>query len=381
VSAGPGAGLEGSSARGQDAAGIAVAFSRVARGVGLEVPVGSVVTLASALAATGVGSERAAYWAGRVTLVKRPDEIPAYEAAFEAFWRRAGTPDEARPATRLVVGVDSEGGAEAGSGEGLPGRPVPALHYSPVEVLRRRDFAQMDADELAETFRLIDRMRSPAPLRRSRRRVATRHGGDRLDVRRTLRLALRTGGVPVHTARSKRASALRPLVLVCDVSGSMEPYSRALLRFVHAAVAGRRKVYAFALGTRLTPISRELSWRDPDAALARAAEAAPDRAGGTRLGAGIAELNSRYGVRGMARGAVVVVLSDGWDRGDPELLGREMERLALVCRRIVWVNPLKSTPGFAPLARGMAAALPHVDELVEGHSLASLESLVEVIAR
>jgi len=170
-------------------------------------------------------------------------------------------------------------------------------------------------------------------------------------------------------------------VLLCDVSGSMAPYARALLRFLHAAVTARGagRVEAFALGTRLTRITRELSWRDPDAALADAADAVEDFSGGTRLGEGLKAFNDRWGVRGMARGAVVVILSDGWDRGDPGKLGAEMARLRRVAHRVVWVNPLKAAPGYAPLARGMAAALPYVDDFVEGHSLASLEQLAAVI--
>jgi hypothetical protein len=160
----------------------------------------------------------------------------------------------------------------------------------------------------------------------------------------------------------------------------MEPYTRALLRFVHAAVAGRSKVQPFALGTRLTRLTRDLSTRDPDAALRAAARRVPDWSGGTRLGEGLREFNDRWGVRGMARGAIVVLLSDGWDRGDPDVLAREMARLGRVAHRVVWVNPLKASPGYAPLTRGMVAALPHVDRFIEGHSLRSLESLAEVVA-
>jgi uncharacterized protein len=172
-------------------------------------------------------------------------------------------------------------------------------------------------------------------------------------------------------------------VVLLDVSGSMEPYARALARFAHAAVAARRRgqVEVFALGTRVTRITRELSTHDPDEALRRAGGAVADWAGGTRLGDGLRRFNDRWGVRGLARGAVVVILSDGWDRGDPTVLGDELARLRRVAYRLVWVNPLKASPGYAPLARGMAAALPHVDEFVEGHSVASLEALGEVIAR
>jgi uncharacterized protein with von Willebrand factor type A (vWA) domain len=171
------------------------------------------------------------------------------------------------------------------------------------------------------------------------------------------------------------------LVLLLDVSGSMEPYARALLRFVHAAVAGRQRVEAFALGTRLTRMTRELGSRDPDQAISRAAASVVDWSGGTRLGEGLRRFNDDWGVRGMARGAIVVILSDGWDRGEPELLAEQMARLARIAERIVWVNPLKVTPGYAPLARGMAAALPYVDDFVEGHSIAALEELARVIAQ
>jgi uncharacterized protein with von Willebrand factor type A (vWA) domain len=174
---------------------------------------------------------------------------------------------------------------------------------------------------------------------------------------------------------------LRRLVLVLDVSGSMEPYARALLRFTHAAVAGRQKVEAFALGTRLTRITRELSSRDPDRALTRATDRVVDWSGGTRIGACLQQFNDEWGVRGMARGAIVVILSDGWDRGDPDQLAEQMARLSRVAFRIVWVNPLKVTPGYAPLARGMAAALPYVDDFVEGHSIEAMDTLARVISR
>jgi hypothetical protein len=181
----------------------------------------------------------------------------------------------------------------------------------------------------------------------------------------------------MHRAFTVAGERQRRLVLLLDVSGSMEPYARALVRFVHAAMVGRRDVEAFALGTRLTRLTRELSTRDPDAALSAAALAVTDWSGGTRLGDGLQEFNDSWGVRGMARGATVVVLSDGWDRGDPEVMEEQMARLARVAHQVVWVNPLKASPGYEPLARGMSAALPHVDTFLEGHSLNSLKALAE----
>ena len=194
-----------------------------------------------------------------------------------------------------------------------------------------------------------------------------------------MRAAVRTRGDPVERHFRRRATKYRRIVVLLDISGSMEPYARALLRFVQAAVAGRRRVEAFTLGTRLTRVTRELSSHDPDLALARATDAVADWSGGTRLGDGLEAFNRQWGVRGLARGADVVVLSDGWDRGDPDELAEQMQRLARVAHRLIWVNPLKVSPGYAPLARGMAAALPYVDEFVEGHSLDALERLVKVL--
>ena len=168
--------------------------------------------------------------------------------------------------------------------------------------------------------------------------------------------------------------------MIADISGSMASYSRSLLRFAHAAVVGRRQVEAFALGTRLTRLTRELGTRDPDRALERASESVEDWSGGTRLGEGLQQFNNEWGTKGTARGAIVVILSDGWDRGEPERLGSEMARLARVAHRIIWVNPLKASDGYAPLARGMAAALPYVDEFIEGHSLDSLERLSSILS-
>lgn len=359
---------------------LAVAFGRVLRNLGVEVPVGSVTTFARALAATGLVEESHVYWAGRTSLLSRPEDGPAFDAAFGAFWRGEQLPAElstdAAAAREFFDGPDHSGARS--------GHPVPQssllVRYSPTELLRHRDFAESSPEELAQTYELIRRLRVRPPSRRSGRRVAARRGGSRLDLRRTLRSSMRTGGETLHRPMTKDGTRPRRIVLLCDVSGSMDPYSRALLRFVQAATSARRTVEAFALGTRLTRITRELSWRDPDEALARAASAVRDRSGGTRLGECLTEFNQRWGAAGMARGAVVVVMSDGWDRGDPGQLGAAMGRLRRLASRVVWVNPLKATPGYAPLARGMAVALPFVDDFVEGNSLGSLESLAEVIA-
>lgn len=192
---------------------------------------------------------------------------------------------------------------------------------------------------------------------------------------------MRTGGEMIVTRHRAPSDRPRRLVLLCDVSGSMEVYARTMLRFAHAAASGGDAVEVFTLGTRCTRLTRELDTRDPDAALAAAAATVDDWSGGTRLGSALRSFNDEWGQRGTARGAVVVVLSDGWDRGEPDLLAEQTERLRRLSHRLVWVNPLKAAPGYQPIARGMAAALPHVDEFVEGHSLQSLEALAEVIRR
>ena len=246
-------------------------------------------------------------------------------------------------------------------------------------MLRHKDFAAYDDDELRLAQQLMTRLRLAGPPRVSVRMSPARRGS-RPDLRRTMRHALRAGGEPIRRAWREPGDRLRRLVLLLDISGSMEPYARAMLRFVQAAVGGRQRVEAFAFGTRLTRLTRELGGRDPDSALRRAAERVDDWSGGTRLGECLRTFNDEWGTRGMARGAIVVILSDGWDRGDPAVLAEQMERLQRVVHSLIWVNPLKVTPGYAPLARGMAAALPYVDHFVEGHSLAAMEELAAVIA-
>ena len=371
---------------GIDVSRMAVAFTRLLRKADVPVPMGSVVIYTEALGAVGIDHRDSVYWAGRATLVRRPEDVPAYDRAFDAFWLSAdiplGMPVEVVPVT-LALDEEGEGDGDDDSSddEDVDGTTL-AVRYSAREVLKHKDFAAYSHDEFAEARRLMADLRLAGALRRSRRLQPASGRGTRPDLRRTVRRALRSGGEPVRPSHLEPSDRPRRVILLCDVSGSMEPYSRALVRFLHAAVTSRQRgrVEAFALGTRLTRITRELSSRDPDSAIAAAARSVVDWSGGTRLGEGLREFNDRWGVRGMARGAVVVILSDGWDRGDPEELAEEMARLARVAYRIVWVNPLKASPGYAPLARGMAAALPHVDNFITGHSLASLEELAQVVA-
>jgi uncharacterized protein with von Willebrand factor type A (vWA) domain len=363
----------------------AVAFARLLRGAGLDVPLGATVTFGEALRALGMARRADVYWAGRATLVKRPEDIEAYDRAFATFWQRAATTiSMPLPPTVVTVAFDSTDDTPATDTDddgASPDVPVLAVRWSPSEVLRHRDFAAYTAGEFAEARRLMSDLRLVGALRPSRRRRPTRRGRGAPDVRRTVRDSLRHGGEPVRRSFVAPGERPRRLVLLLDVSGSMEPYARAFVRFLHAAVSGRRNVEAFALGTRLTRVTRELSSRDPDAAVRAAAARVVDWSGGTRLGEGLRAFNDGWGVRGMARGAIVVVLSDGWDRGDAAVLGEQMQRLRRVAYRIVWANPLKASPGYAPLAQGMAAALPYVDEFVEGHSLAALERVVAAINR
>jgi uncharacterized protein with von Willebrand factor type A (vWA) domain len=225
---------------------------------------------------------------------------------------------------------------------------------------------------------LIARLARRGPTRASRRLRPARVRSHRPDLRRIVRSSLRTGGEPVERHWRAPSQRPRPVVLVCDVSGSMTAYARMLLQYMHASIAARRRVEAFVFGTRLTRVTVELSGRDHDRALERAAAAVSDFSGGTRIGEALASLNRDHGRR-VGRGAVVVILSDGWDRGDPELLDAEMARLRRSAHRLVWLNPLAAHPEFEPLTRGMRAAIPHTDELLAGNSLASLEQLASIL--
>jgi uncharacterized protein len=271
--------------------------------------------------------------------------------------------------------ISSEGEDEAADGD--PQAPRRAL-ASAAERLANTDFAELSPAELLMLSGLMRKLTLSVPLRRSRRPRRTPRG-QRTDLRATLRQARRTGGHPLRLAR--RAPLLEPrrLVVLCDISGSMEPYARAMLQLLYCAAGGARaEVFTFA--TRLTRLTGTLAHARPDLALARAGEAAPDWLGGTRIGDSIAEFNDAYGRRGMARGAVVVIISDGWDTGDPAVLRREMEKLSRVAHRIVWVNPRTQSPEYRPLAGGMAAAWPYCDAVVSAHSLHALDDLTAALA-
>jgi uncharacterized protein with von Willebrand factor type A (vWA) domain len=368
-----------------DSAEIAVAFTRVLRGAGLKVPTSCTHTFAEALCAVGLDNRDGVYWSGRATLARRPEDIEVFDRAFKVFFEhRRSTGDDAgdEDPLSITIAVDAEDDDGDDSPESADANDDPTieLRFSTTEVLRHKDFAQYSSDELVLAQDLMSSLKLVGSPRSSLRLGPSARVTNRPDIRRTMQAAIRSGGEPIERHHRRPRTRLRRLVLLLDVSGSMEPYARALLRFVHAAVAGRQKVEAFALGTRLTRITRELNSRDPDIALAAASERVIDWSGGTRLGEGLRSFNDEWGVRGLARNSIVVVLSDGWDRGDPDTLAEQMERLHRVTHRLVWVNPLKVTPGYAPLARGMAAALPHLDAFVEGHSIAAMEQLCRVIS-
>ncbi len=361
---------------------VAVGFCRVLRRTGLRVPATATINFTEALGLVGVEDRDGVYWAGRATLIHRPEDLNLYDRVFTAYWEQRasesvmveGTP----PPVTLALDIADDDDDDERDHE--PAGDIQPVRFSSAEVLTDKDFADCTQEELAELTRLMSRLRFTTHRRLSRRYVPVKGVGDRPDLRRTVRWALRHQGEPVKRAYSGLATRPRRLVLVVDVSGSMESYARALIRFAHAAVVARSKVEVFVLGTRLTRLTRHLTSRDPDSAIRTAMPKVKDWAGGTRLGDGIQEFNNEWAIRGMARGAIVVILSDGWDRGDPEVLGQEMERLHRVTNQLVWVNPLKATPGYAPLAAGMAAALPHLDLFVEGHSYASLEQLASILA-
>lgn len=350
-----------------------VGFGRALRTAGLPVDTRRLIAFREAAELLPEGE---LYWAGRATLVARRDEIPVFDRVFRAYF--SGGRESARLTVRLrprLRAVPLGAHAQA-TGAADPAVPGVAL-ASATEVLRRKSFAACSADELAEIARLQRRLRLATPPRRSRRRAPSRTGEP--DLRRTLRAALRTGGELLSPARRQRRLRRRRLVLLVDVSGSMSPYARPLVDFAHATVRADRRFEAFAFGTRLTRLTRALDTDRLDDARWRAAEAAADWDGGTRIGASLKTFCDRYGRPGLARGAVVVICSDGLEVGDPEALGAQMEVLHRLAHRVVWLNPLKENRDYEPLARGMAAALPWIDVFASGHSLESLEAIAPLV--
>jgi uncharacterized protein len=359
----------------------AVAFGRLLRLAGLAAGPDRVVEFARALEEIDVGRREDVYWAGRATLCSRPEDFRTYDKAFKVFWEgREGlkAPKRQRDRVSISLAPDSVQPAKKTAERSEQGEEAVMLRYSPVDVLRKKDFADCTPEELAELHKLMAQLGLSGALKRSRRLEPALRG--RHDPRRTLRAAMRTGGEPMRNRYRRTRERPRRVVLLCDVSGSMASYSRELLRFMHAGVAAGGPVEAFVLGTRLTRVTRELTTRNADMALRGTSGAVEDWSGGTRLGDTLKEFVDRWGQRGMARGAVVVILSDGWDRGDVGVLAEQMQRLSRLAYKVIWVNPLKAAPGYQPLAAGMAAALPHVDVFLSGHNFESLEELARAVA-
>lgn len=359
------------------AARLAVGLAHAMRRAGVSVPVSSAEACARAFDLVGSATRDDLYWAGRACLVNAVDQIAIYDEVFSHLVDRRPAerdgPPPPSPPERDVPG--SSGAAESRRPAGARDSVVAA--YSAAEALRHKDFADCTDDELREAYAAIERFRV-GPTRVSRRRVPGTRG--RPDLQRTARRATRTGGEAVTLLRQRRSRRPRKLVLLCDVSGSMAPYARGLIRFGQAAVASHRPVEVYAMATRLTRLTAQLATRDPDVAMRRAAIEVSDWSSGTRLGDALRSFCDERGVAGAARGATVVILSDGWDRGDPALISEQMGRLARVAHKVIWVNPLKASPGYSPEAGGMAAALPHVDEFVAGHSLEALAQLAELVS-
>lgn len=358
-----------------------VGFTVVLRNAGLAITTDRTVAFLSALDALDVTSRMQTYWAGRLTLCSDPDDLPRYDRAFEDWFTppqggRTQITDRRQPPPKLAALTPAEG--EGQSEE--DGRPEPVIRAqaSSTEMLRNRDFGDLTPAEREHLRRLIALLQPELPSRSSRRLRPSRHGAT--DARATLRAILHDQGELRELHRHDHSCRPRKVVLLVDVSGSMEPYADALLRFAHVVV--RRSpgaVEAFTLGTRLTRVTRELRMRDPERALAAAARAIPDWSGGTRLGEVLRAFVDHWGQRGAARRAVVVVFSDGWERGETDLLAQQMARLRRLAHRLVWVNPHVGKEGYAPVQSGIVAALPYLDDLLAGHSLATLEQLLEVV--
>lgn len=387
-------------------------FGRRLRSAGMPIGSGQILDFVDAVAAVGIARKDDVYSAARATLLTRPEQIPLFNAEFQRFWsdlidRKAplfteaihgedeeslSAPDPSRKkqdekgdgqqdgnADKSIVAVEgSEDAQDIGETEEYEVPPEDVLIFSASEALRKKDFAQFTDVELAEARRLIESMNWRLGTRLTRRKKRAIHG-EYIDFRATLRGAIRQGGVPLELRWRERKERMRPLVLICDISGSMDRYSRLLLRFVHALEHGLDSVEVFVFGTRLTRITRELRKKNVDQAIADVVASVDDWSGGTRIGESIHSFNFKWSRRVLRSGATVVVISDGWDRGEPQLLGAEMARLQRSCRRVIWLNPLLGAPGYQPLTQGIRASLPYVDHFLPIHNLKSMEALAHLL--
>lgn len=364
---------------------VLLGFTRALRAAGVPVTQDRAHGFLAAVAAVGADDRQATYWAGRATLCGSPDDLSRHDEVFAAWFdARDGLPrarprEASRPSTAHLL-PDAEG---AGGGDEAGEEDLVRAKASEAEVLKHRDVATLDAAEKRRLASMFVRLSLRPPARRTARHQRWHRG--ELDASRTLRNSLRHLGEPGEIAWRRRGTRPRRVVLLVDVSGSMSPYADALLRLAHRLTQSARSVggtvETFTVGTRLTHVTRALRSPDADRAIVAAGEVVPDWSGGTRLGETLRVFLDRWGQRGMARGAVVVVFSDGWERGDAELLGEQMARLKRVAHRVVWVNPHRGKAGYEPLQGGVVAALPHCDDFLAGHSLATFADLTEVISR
>jgi uncharacterized protein with von Willebrand factor type A (vWA) domain len=382
-------------------------FARALRRAGLPIGPGRVVDAIRAVEAAGFSEKQDFYWTLQACFVSRPEQRRIFAQVFRLYWRdprylehmmsmmlpavrgvqedRTAQAAEKRAAEALLEGMgQAPEDFEEPETEGTEIEIDASMTISAQEKLKTLDFEQMSVAEMAEAKRMLSRLSLPVDPIASRRTKAS-HLGHRVDAARTLRRAMRQGGEIRDIALKEPRIRWPNLVVLCDISGSMSQYSRVVLHFLHAVSnakgQGWAKVHAFTFGTRLTNITRHLHQRDVDQALKAAGAEAQDWEGGTRIGDCLAQFNRDWSRRVLGQGAVVLLITDGLDRGDPAALARQMERLHLSARRLIWLNPLLRWEGFAPKATGIAAMLPHVDSFRAGHSIASLEALAEVISK
>ncbi len=387
----------------------ALAFARLLRRAGVKTTTGQAMDFVRAIEHIDISRREEFREAARACLVTHKDDMPVFDRLFDLYWRAKpelsdGLLQQAEPDDLIELAPEEGEEAEEAEGstiEGARGRRLEAIEaieeaeegeasdeesladafsYSPAEVLREKDFADFTEEELAQIRRFMQQLTWEIGRRRSRRKVASPKGRF-VDPRRTMRRSLQTGGVPLTIARRETKTKPRQLVVICDVSGSMDRYSRILLQFIYAIENGMAKVEAFVFGTRLTRVTRLLKHQDIDEAMRRVAREVQDWSGGTRIGQSLQTFNQEWARRVLRNGAVVLIISDGWDRGDPDLLAREMARLQRSCYRLIWLNPLLGSPRYEPLTRGMQAALPYIDDFMPIHNFASLEALAKHLSQ
>ncbi len=390
-------------------------FTRLLWEMGLDIGPGRVVEVARGLSLVNLGDREEFYHYLKVNLVSRHEHEALFDAAFAWFWRQPGQAGTAPPpeleaakarrrsSTMLPPDRQREEDAANARKEQQPSmhtrHPASRLRdarrkekaaepeeqeeqqigvYSADEALRHKDFEEFSWDEMRQAREMMAKMRWRLGMRQTRRLRPARRG-EYLDLRRTFRRSLRAGGEPVSLSRRERRLKPRPLVIICDISGSMSLYSRLLLHFIHTVSNGREHVETFVFGTRLTRITRQLARRDVDAAVQDVTRTVQDWSGGTRIGESLRMFNFRWARRTLGRGAVVLIISDGWDRGDTTVLAQEMERLQRNCHRLIWLNPLLGQEGYRPVTAGMRAALPYIDDFLPAHSLDSLITLGKLL--